>query len=63
MDADDLKNIKTDQSCSDLVRDLEALGYVEITYDKKGEEFINITKDGIAYFEREAKKYEHFYSR
>jgi len=63
LDAEDLKKIKIDQSCSDLVMDLESLGYVNVTYDKKGEEFISITKDGLAYFEREAKKYEHFYTR
>ena len=63
MDVEDLKNIKMDAKCSDVVRDLESLGYVNITYDEKGEEWITITKKGIAYFERESKKHEHFYTR
>ena len=60
MDADDLKNIKNDLKCSDVVRDLEALGYVTVTYDEKGEEWITITKKGLEYYDMESKKHNVF---
>jgi hypothetical protein len=49
MNEDDLKSIKDDLKCSDTVMDLEALGFVTVTHDENGEEWVNITKKGYDY--------------
>jgi len=58
MNKDDMRNIKIDLKCSELVQELETRGHVEVTYNEKGQEFITITKEGLKWFDKTTKMFK-----
>ena len=50
MNVEELNKIKIDMKCSDIVKELESRGHVVCTYNDNGEEYIQITDEGIKWF-------------
>ena len=55
---EELKKIKIDMKCSDLVQELEKRGHVVCTYDDDGVEFVEITPEGVKWFDKMSKLFK-----